>query len=397
MTGIPENNDEKDKESARGFTRARDLSGYQKKIAVIGGGINGVMSAWALMDQGYQVDLYESREPMAQTSAASTKMLHGGLRYLAQGRLRLVREALQERQWWLSQNTGFVTPLALVVPIPNHHWLRALWVGLGVKLYDLLAWGSGFKASHWLNRRVLASTLPGLDTSKFLGGWLYWDASMDDRKLGEWALTELMGRGLCLKQQEVIQVTGDGTVMTKNDTQTYEVIVNTAGPWAHTLLSHSNVPSRYGLNLIKGSHLICDRPWRHGLAIPHKEGRLIFLLPWKGKLLLGTTESHQTSPEKIEASAQEIEELLTAANHVLEVPLSKGDIISTFSGLRPVVKELGESSEKDGPGSQAMSSASRESTIETYERIVTLWGGKWTTARQQGLAVAHAVNQLAAR
>jgi glycerol-3-phosphate dehydrogenase len=81
----------------------------------------------------------------------------------------------------------------------------------------------------------------------------------------------------------------------------------------------------------------------------------------------------------------------------LEVPLSKGDIISTFSGLRPVVKELGESSEKDGPGSQAMSSASRESTIETYERIVTLWGGKWTTARQQGLAVAHAVNQLAAR
>ena len=397
MTSIPEKNDKKVEESARGFTRVEGFSENKKNIAVIGGGINGVMSAWALIDRGYRVDLYESREPMSQTSSASTKMLHGGLRYLAQGRLNLVKEALQERRWWLSQGTDHAAQMALVVPISNQQWTKALWIGLGVKLYDLLARGSGFPTSRWLNRRTLASTLPGLDTSKFLGGWMYWDASMDDRRLGEWALSRLIDRGLRLKREEVTRVFGNGTVVTNSGEQTYDVIVNTAGPWAQTLLSHSGIPSEYGLNLIKGSHIICDRPWPHGLAIPHKEGRLIFLLPWKSQLLIGTTESHQATTDQIEASKQEVEELLQAANHVLELPLSEKDIVSTFSGLRPVVKTLVTNAENSSPNGQAMSSASRESTVETFERIVTLWGGKWTTARQQGLAVAQVVTQILTR
>ncbi|MGA1665061.1 MAG: FAD-dependent oxidoreductase [Burkholderiaceae bacterium] len=394
MTSIPEKNDKKVEESARGFTRVEGFSENKKNIAVIGGGINGVMSAWALMDRGYCVELYESREPMSQTSSASTKMLHGGLRYLAQGRLKLVKEALQERRWWLAQGTDYATQMALVVPIPNQHLIKALWIGLGVKLYDLLASGSGFPTSRWLNRRTLASTLPGLDTKKFLGGWMYWDASMDDRRLGEWALSKLMDRGLRLKREKVTRVIDTGVVVTDTGTQTYDVIVNAAGPWAQTLLSQSGIPSKYGLDLIKGSHIICDRPWPHGLAVPHKDGRLIFLLPWKGQLLIGTTERHQATADSIEASKQEIEELLNAANHVVALSLSEKDIVSTFSGLRPVVKTLETKVESNGPNSQAMSSASRESTVEAFGRIVTLWGGKWTTARQQGLAVAQAVTQL---
>ncbi|MGA0901158.1 MAG: FAD-dependent oxidoreductase, partial [Luteolibacter sp.] len=115
MTSIPAKDEEKVTESTRGYTRVEGFSENQKNIAVIGGGINGVMSAWALMDRGYRVDLYESREPMSQTSSASTKMLHGGLRYLAQGRLKLVKEALQERRWWLSQGTDHAAQMALVV------------------------------------------------------------------------------------------------------------------------------------------------------------------------------------------------------------------------------------------------------------------------------------------
>jgi glycerol-3-phosphate dehydrogenase len=377
-----------------GFTQAPTRLGPPSRVAVIGGGINGVMSAWALMDRGYHVELYECDEPMAQTSSASTKMLHGGLRYLAQGRLKLVKEALHERRWWLSHGTPHTAPLALVVPIPNRRWLRALWVGLGVKLYDLLARGSGFQLSRWLDRRSLGVEFPGLDAQKFIGGWLYWDAAMDDRRLGEWALDRLVQRGLTVKHEKVIRVTKDGDLQTTKSQQSYTAVVNTSGPWAQALLQSSNIPSRYGLELIRGSHIVCNRSWPCGLAIPHVDGRLIFMLPWKGKLLIGTTESQQTKAEKVEASTEEIEELLSAANQVLTAPLTRKDVLSTFSGLRPVVVKNKGHTKEHVLSEQAMSSASRESTVESVGRIITLWGGKWTTSRQQGLAVAKAVSEL---
>ena len=382
------------KATETGFTPNTTTDAQAPKVAIIGAGINGVMSAWALMDRGYRVELYECREPMGQTSAASTKMLHGGLRYLAQGRLKLVREALQERRWWLSHGTPHAAPMALVVPIPSRAWLRAIWVGLGVKLYDLLARGSGFQSSRWLDRASLTREIPDIDPRKFIGGWLYWDAAMDDRQLGEWALSQLVQRGLTVHHEEVHRITQDGDLQTENECRTYAAIINTAGPWAQMLLSRSNIASDYGLELIKGSHIICDRPWPCGLAIPHIKGRLIFMLPWKGRLLIGTTESQQETTDRIEASQQEIEELLAAANRVLKIPLSGQDILSTFSGLRPVVTRNLSRTNKPSLSGRAMSSASRESSVETIGRIVTLWGGKWTTSRQQGLAVSSAVAKL---
>lgn len=382
------------KPTETGFTRNPFTNSQVHKVAVVGAGINGVMSAWALMDRGYRVELYEHREPMGQTSSASTKMLHGGLRYLAQGRLKLVREALQERRWWLSHDTPHAAPLALVVPIPNRAWLKAIWVGLGVKLYDLLARGSGFQSSRWLDQESLAREIPDLDPRKFIGGWLYWDAAMDDRQLGEWALSQLVKRGLTVRHEEVHRITQDGGLQTKNERLTYAAIINTTGPWAQTLLSRSNITSDYRLELIKGSHIVCDRPWPCGLAIPHIKGRLIFMLPWKGHLLIGTTESQQDTTDRIEASQQEIDELLTAANQVLKVPLTGENILSTFSGLRPVVTQNQSLSDKKSLSGRAMSSASRESSVETTGRVVTLWGGKWTTSRQQGLAVSSAVAKL---
>lgn len=377
-----------------GFTRNSTVNDQAPKVGVIGAGINGVMSAWALIDRGYRVDLYECREPMGQTSSASTKMLHGGLRYLAQGRLRLVKEALQERRWWLSHGTPHAAPLALVVPIPNGKWLKAIWIGLGVKLYDLLARGSGFQSSRWLGRGALALEIPGLDAKKFIGGWRYWDAAMDDHQLGRWALSQLVQRGLTVHHEEVQRISQDGGLETANGIHSYAAIVNTTGPWAQALLHRSNVASDYGLKLIKGSHIVCNRPWPCGLAIPHIKGRLIFMLPWKGRLLIGTTESQQETTDGIQASQQEIDELLAVANRALTVPISGEDVLSTFSGLRPVVTRNQSRTNKQSLSGRAMSSASRESSVETTGRIVTLWGGKWTTSRQQGLAVSSAVAEL---
>ena len=382
------------KPTEAGFTRNSTANDQAPKVGVIGAGINGVMSAWALMDHGYRVELYECREPMGQTSSASTKMLHGGLRYLAQGRLRLVKEALQERRWWLSHGTPHAAPLALVVPIQNGQWLKAIWIGLGVKLYDLLAHGSGFQSSRWLDRQSLTLEIPGLDAKKFIGGWLYWDAAMDDHQLGRWALSQLVQRGLTVHHEEVHRIAQDGSLETAKGIHSYAAIVNTSGPWAQALLSRSDITSNYGLELIKGSHIICDRPWSCGLAITHVKGRLIFMLPWKGKLLIGTTESQQNTVDNIEASPEEIDELLVAANKVLCAPLSIQEIVSTFSGLRPVVRQIRDSPTGRSLSSQAMSSASRESSVETTGRVVTLWGGKWTTSRQQGLAVSRAVAEL---
>ena len=147
---------------------------------------------------------------MSQTSSASTKMLHGGLRYLAQGRLKLVKEALQERRWWLAQGTDYATQMALVVPIPNQHLDQGL-VGLGSA-------SSSMTSGQWIRISDLSlaqQTNTGLNIArtryeKFLGGWMYWDASMDDRRLGEWALSKLMDRGLRLKREKSLESSTPG-------------------------------------------------------------------------------------------------------------------------------------------------------------------------------------------
>ena len=131
--------------------------------------------------------LFEADQLMSKTSRASTKMLHGGLRYLANFEFAMVRESLQERRWWRSQKTGLVQPIAIVVPIRKRDLGRRILVGLGVKLYDLLALGSRFPRSRWLNQRALRQRFPGLKVDRLSGGWEYWDAQMDDHALGLWA------------------------------------------------------------------------------------------------------------------------------------------------------------------------------------------------------------------
>ena len=157
---------------SRVFTRTvldSNLTSFStSSVAVIGGGINGIMSAWALAQAGAKVTIFESQKLVSQTSRASTKMLHGGLRYLANYEFSMVRESLQERRWWVSQNTGLVKPVAIVVPIRKGNLLRQLVVGIRIKLYDLLATGSGFPRSRWLKPAELAARFPDLRVERLL-------------------------------------------------------------------------------------------------------------------------------------------------------------------------------------------------------------------------------------
>jgi glycerol-3-phosphate dehydrogenase len=171
------------------------------RVAVIGGGINGVMAAWAFARRGHSVDLFEKGRLMSATSRASTKMLYGGLRYLEHGHLGLVREALQERSWWIQQAPQFASPLELHVPI-YRNGERAKWlVGAGVRLYDLLAKGSGFPRSCLYSAEEVIERFPGLRRDQLLGAYGYWDARMDDYRLGLWAAEQAREAGVAINEQ----------------------------------------------------------------------------------------------------------------------------------------------------------------------------------------------------
>ncbi len=359
---------------------SQSLSG--SKIAVIGGGINGTMAAWALANAGASVTLFEAGRLMSQTSRASTKMLHGGLRYLANFEFAMVRESLQERRWWRAHNTGLVQPIAIVVPIPKHDLKRRILVGVGVKLYDFLAAGSGFPRSRWLSQRDLRLRFPGLKVDRLSGGWEYWDAQMDDYALGLWAATQAKKAGVTITEgARVKRITAAGEVaVATQDPKQFDLVINAAGPWAEQLLAASSIPHGHGLTLIRGSHLLVAPTPQTGLALPHRDNRLIFFLPYQGKGLLGTTEADQSIDDPIAASKEEIDELTACYADWFETPLQQQEIQEVFSGLRPVVRQSGKS----------LSAASREAVIETQDRIITIWGGKWTTSRKLGLAVVEA-------
>ena len=365
---------------------------HESRIAVIGGGINGTMSAWALAQAGAKVTLFEADQLMSKTSRASTKMLHGGLRYLANFEFAMVRESLQERRWWRSQKTGLVQPIAIVVPIPKHDLSRRILVGLGVKLYDLLAAGSGFPRSRWLNQKALRQRFPGLKVDRLSGGWEYWDAQMDDYALGLWAADQARRAGVAvLENVRITRITTEGRLTLAGASQKtpeqFDLIVNAAGPWAEQLLDDSGISHDHGLTLIRGSHLLVTPTPQTGLALPHRDNRLIFFLPYQSKGLLGTTEVDQAIDDPLQASSQEIDELTQCYADWFETPLERKEIQEVFSGLRPVVRQTGRS----------LSAASREAVIETRGRIVTVWGGKWTTSRQLGLSVVNACNAARAR
>jgi len=349
------------------------------KVAVIGGGINGVMTAWAFARRGDSVDLYEKGRLMSATSRSSTKMLHGGLRYLEHGHLGLVREALQERSWWIGQSPQLARPLELFIPI-YRKGERAKWlVGAGVRLYDLLATGSGFPRSRWYRADEVVERFPGMKRDQLQGAYGYWDAQMDDYQLGLWAAEKAREAGArLLELTPVLKIDPvTGAVATDESSTCYDRVVNVAGPWAEQLLARSRVTSAYRLDLIRGSHIVVPGRLQQGCVLQVSgEKRILFVLPYGENTLLGTTEVNQADPDHCAPSDEEIDYLIANYNRCLCRKIARHDIIDSFAGIRPIV-----ASKTD------FSAASRESVIELQGRLINVFGGKWTTSR----ALAEAV------
>jgi len=379
-------------------------------LVVIGGGATGLGVALDASLRGYRVALFESHDFASGTSSRSTKLLHGGVRYLAQGQLHLVREALAERATVLRIAPHLAQPLPFVMPI--YRWWQLPFYGLGLKLYDLLAaWGreGGLGATEFLNREETLQRLPGVRAQGLLGGIQYWDAQFDDARLavalarsaagaGALVFNHCAVNGLMYRPNEA-GAPGVGGVRVLDDVtgQTREVrarcVVNATGVWVDDVRRMDAVEAAgepgatRGVSWApmvspsQGVHLVVDRrflPGHHALLVPKtRDGRVLFVVPWMGKLILGTTDTAlNDTPREPRPRADEIDFILNEASLALAQTITRADVKSVWVGLRPLVRQTGANSE------QHTRQVSREHIIVSSPTgLVTVTGGKWTTYR----------------
>lgn len=353
------------------------------RIAVVGAGINGIMSAWMLAEAGHSVVLFERGQAMHETSRASSKLLHGGLRYLEHGEFALVREALRERAWWLESAPHLTSKLRLLLPMYRHSRRGRAIVKLGLLAYDFLSGSQRLGWHCWMSRRELMAIAPELVGDALMGGYVFFDGRMDDQALGLWALERAQARGVALREHmPVDRVDTQGGIHADCRDERFDFVVNAAGPWAMQLLEASGVSSRHRLDLVRGSHLVIERSMQHGFLLQSPDdGRVCFVLPYRGKTLIGTTEVRQTLDEPVLCSPDERSYLLNLVNSYFHPQLQQEHVIETISGLRPLVAQ----------GGVRADAVSRESVIERSGRLVTVLGGKWTTARALGRRVARSI------
>jgi glycerol-3-phosphate dehydrogenase len=366
-------------------------------IAVVGGGATGLGVALDAAARGFTVVLLESHDFAKGTSSRATKLVHGGVRYLAQGNISLVSEALRERTTILRNAPHLAQPLAFVVP--SYRWWEAPFYGIGLTLYDLLAGKAGLGKTRFLGSAATAKSLPTIRTAGLKGGVQYWDGQFNDARLALALARTAASRGALLVNY--CAATGllydDGKVsgLKVQDTickQTYCVrarcVVNAAGVWVDSLREmDSKAHSAGGGRAIEpmiapsqGVHIVVDGSFLNSdkaLMVPKtSDGRVLFAVPWLGKVILGTTDTprNDLAREPL-AFAEEVEFILRESARYLRKAPGRVDIKSIWVGLRPLVKPQ----DDDGESTKVLS---REHTvIVSRSGLVTVTGGKWTTYR----------------
>lgn len=362
------------------------------RIAVIGGGINGAGITWELARKDYDVVLFEQGRCGAQTSSATTKMIHGGVRYLEGLHLGLVHEALRDRAWLLRNLPQLVHPMEILLPIYSDSPRSRLEIRVGLTLYDLLAGRQNIARHRDLSKEEILRRAP-LTPHELRGGFSYWDAQVDDSALVRAVVDSAAREGATIREQTPVtglRVDGDGWhVQTSGGESHFDMVINAAGPWMNQLLERNGIRAPYRLSLVRGSHLILKkRISRYGLLLQSAtDRRVFFVLPWKETTLVGTTEVVQHEPpDGVQASDEEIDYLLGRFNRYFREKLTRDSIESTFAGVRPLV---GRASNPSAIG--------REYRVIRRENLINVFGGKMTTfmslARRVGLRVDNYFGQ----
>lgn len=369
-------------------------------MLIVGGGATGVGVAVDAASRGYEVLLLDQHDFGKGTSSRSTKLVHGGVRYLEQGNISLVMEALKERGILRQNAPHLVNDLGFVVP--NYEWWEAPFYGIGLKVYNLLAGKYGFGPSRILSKEETLHRLPTIKTEGLRGGVVYYDGQFDDTRLLINLVTTAAEQGATLLNY--VQVTGfssDGEGFVDGvracDLESGEaiwakarVVINATGPFCDSVRRMADPNITPMIAPSQGIHLVFDRSFLPGdtaIMVPHtRDGRVMFAIPWHGHTLVGTTDTpiREVSLEPYPFH-EEIEFILTTAKQYLDKAPTRSDILSVFVGIRPLVKSGGNSSNT--------ASLSRDHTIRIDKSgLLTITGGKWTTYRNMA---EDCVNQAA--
>ena len=357
-------------------------------LIIIGGGASGVGAALDAAVRGLSVVLLEASDFGKGTSSRSTKLIHGGVRYLRQGNVSLVRESLRERSRLLRNAPHLVHPLEFVLPCRS--LLETAFYGIGMKLYDLLGQGREFKGSKRLSKSQVLSKLPALSPSHLNAGISYFDGQFDDsRLLINMVQTAAEKGAVLINGARVLELTRHGSKLDGlafRDEETGNIhslrakcVINATGPFCDSIRLLDRPDARSLVSASQGIHLVLPKsffPGETALIVPKtRDGRVMFIIPWHEHVLLGTTDTPiPNATEEPRAMDDEVDFLLDTAAEYLRMRPRRSDCLSMFAGIRPLVT---------GNQGKSTSSLSRDHTIEiSPSGLVTMTGGKWTTYRQ---------------
>ena len=375
-------------------------------ILVIGGGATGAGVALDAASRGLRTALVERDDFSAGTSSRSTKLIHGGVRYLEKAvkqfdrtQFNLVRDALKERAILIGIAPHLAHPLELVTPLYN--WMQVPYYMTGLKLYDWLAGKANLRSSSYVDAKRALDRFPMLKQEGLRGGVIYYDGQFDDARMNVAIALTAAEQGADVANH--VEVTGlfkeDGEVRGANvrdhltdETWTIhaKVVVNATGPFTDAIRRMDDPDAKPMLETSSGAHIVLDdrfSPPDTGLLIPETEdGRVLFLLPWLGYTLVGTTDNPAEVTQYPKATEEEVEYILRHIRKYFDVPVSREDVLATWSGLRPLVRD---------PDAADTAGLSRDHVINVSDAgLLTIAGGKWTTYRKMALDTVNEARRL---
>ena len=357
-------------------------------VIVIGGGATGVGVAIDAASRGYKTALVERFDFGKGTSSRSTKLAHGGVRYLQQGNITLVIEALRERGLLRQNAPHLVHDLAFVVP--RYDWWEGGFYGFGLKVYDIMAGRQGFGSSSLLSLSKTIERIPTIETSGLRGGVMYYDGQFDDARLivnmvqtaaeqGAVLVNYLEAKSLVKSDDMVYGIIAEDAETGERFELRGKVVVNATGPFADSVRRMDDPDAKPMIDPSQGVHIVLDRSFLPGdsaIMVPHTDdGRVLFAIPWHDTVVIGTTD---TPVKEIlvepRPSKEEIDFLLSHAARYMTKDPKESDVLSAFVGIRPLV----------GPaGAENTAGLARDHTVHISNAgLVTIAGGKWTTYRK---------------
>ena len=373
-------------------TQMLETAGSAEKwdVIIVGGGATGLGVAVDAATRGYRTLLLEADDFAKGTSSRSTKLVHGGVRYLEQGDIPLVLEALRERGLMHQNAPHLVHHLSFIVP--RYQWWEGPFLGIGLKVYDALAGKLNLAPSRLVSREETIARIPNIEQTSLLGGVEYFDGQFDDARLAVTLARTAALHGACVLNYT--RVTGilksdgltSGVVFTDGETGPEfraegRVVINATGVFSDSVRLMDDPGAARAVQPSQGVHLVFDRSFLQGdsaMMVPHTDdGRVLFVIPWHGKVLVGTTDTAMESPEpEPRATREEVGFILRNAARYLARDPKESDILSVFAGQRPLVRPPG----KDGSATKAISR--NHEVLVSDSGLVTIMGGKWTTYRK---------------